>query len=189
MKKSVGAKTILYPTPVLIVGTYDSSGKPNVMTVAWGGICCSTPPCVSISVREATHTYSSLMEQKAFTISIPSENYVKESDFIGIASGKDTDKFRETGLTPVRSSVVNAPYIEEFPLILECKVIHTYKIGIHTQFIGEILDIKADESVMGDKGPEIEKIRPFLWSPDYGRGYYGIGQFLGKAFSIGKKSK
>lgn len=189
MKKSIGAKTILYPTPVLIVGTYDKTGKPNVMTVAWGGICCTTPPCVSISVREATHTYGNLISQQAFTISIPSECHVKEADFFGIASGKDTDKFQETGLTPVKSDVVNAPYVGEFPLVMECKVIHTYKVGIHSQFIGEILDIKADEAVIGEKGPEIEKIKPFLWAPDYSRGYYGVGQYLGKAFSIGKKAK
>ncbi|MHB8205102.1 MAG: flavin reductase family protein [Desulfomonilaceae bacterium] len=189
MKKSLGAKTLLYPTPVLIVGTYDKTGKPNVMTVAWGGICCSVPPCVSISVREATYTYSSLMEQKAFTISIPSEDYVKQADFIGIASGKNTDKFLATGLTPVKSDVVNAPYVGEFPLALECKVIHTHKIGLHTQFIGEILDIKADEAVVGQRGPEIEKIKPFLWAPDSSQGYYGVGQHLGKAFSIGKDLK
>lgn len=189
MKKSIGPKTILYPTPVLIVGTYDNAGKPNVMTVAWGGICCTTPPCVSISVREATYTYGSLMEQKAFTISIPSEDYVKQADYIGMVSGKDTDKFLKTGLTPVKSDVVNAPYIDEFPLVLECKLIHTYKIGIHTQFIGEILDIKADELVLGEKGPEVEKIKPFLWAPDPGRGYYGIGRHLGKAFAVGKDLK
>ena len=189
MKKSVGAKTILYPTPVLIVGTYDSAGKPNVMTVAWGGICCSAPPCVSISVREATYTFASLVEQKAFTISVPGEKHVKEADFIGIASGKDVDKFAATGLTPVRSELVNAPYIDEFPLVLECKVVHSHKVGLHTLFVGEILDIKADEAVSGAKGPEIEKIRPFLWAPDYGRGYYGIGEYLGKAFSIGKDMK
>ena len=74
MKKSLCAKTLLYPTPVLIVGTYDKIGKPNVITVAWGGLCCSVPPCVSISVREATYTYGNLIEQKAFTISIPSED-------------------------------------------------------------------------------------------------------------------
>lgn len=189
MKKSIGAKTILYPTPVLIVGTYDKAGKPNIMTVAWGGICCTTPPCVTISVREATYTYGSLMEQQAFTISIPSEDYVEQADFIGVVSGKDTDKFSRTGLTPVRSEVVNAPYVAEFPIVLECKVIHTYKIGIHTQFIGEILDIKADESVLGEKGPDVEKIKPFLWAPDSGRSYYGIGRNLGKAFSIGKGLK
>jgi flavin reductase (DIM6/NTAB) family NADH-FMN oxidoreductase RutF len=189
MKKSIGAKTILYPTPVLIVGTYDKSGNSNVMTVAWGGICCSAPPCVSISVREATYTYGNLMEQKAFTISIPSENHVKESDFFGIASGKDTDKFAATGLTAVKSALVNAPYVEEFPLVLECKVIHTHKIGLHTQFIGEILDIKAEDSVLGEKGPEIGKVKPLLWAPDHARGYYGVGEHLGKAFSIGKDLK
>ncbi|MFH0960308.1 MAG: flavin reductase family protein [Pseudomonadota bacterium] len=189
MKKSIGPKTILYPTPILIVGTYDKAGKPNVMTVAWGGICCTTPPCVSISVREATYTYGNLMEQKAFTISIPSEDYVKQADFIGIASGKDTDKFLATGITAVKSDVVNAPYVNEFPLALECKVIHTYKIGLHTQFMGEVLDIKVDEAVMGEKGPDIEKIKPFMWAPDFSRGYYGIGQYLGKAFSIGKSLK
>ena len=186
MKTSIGAKTILYPTPVLIVGTYDKSGKPNVMTVAWGGICCSAPPCVSISVREATHSYGNLMEQKAFTISIPSEKYVKEADFFGIASGKATDKFAATGLTPVKSDLVNAPYVAEFPLVVECKVIYTHKIGLHTQFIGEILDVKVDESVVGGQGPEIEKLLPLLWAPDQSRGYYGIGTFLGKAFSVGR---
>lgn len=189
MKKSLGPKTLLYPTPVLIVGTYDKNGKPNVMTVAWGGICCSVPPCVSISVREATYTYGNLMEQKAFTISIPSEDYLEQSDFIGMASGKDTDKFAATGLTPSKSAVVNAPYVEEFPLVLECKVIHSYKIGLHTQFIGEILDVKADEEVIGQKGTEIEKVKPFLWAPDSSQGYYGVGQRLGKAFSIGRKDK
>ncbi len=189
MKKSIGARTILYPTPVLIVGTYDKSGRPNVMTVAWGGICCSAPPCVAISVREATYTYGNLMEQKAFTISIPSEKYVKQADFIGTVSGRHTDKFAATGLTPTKSDMVNAPYVDEFPLVLECKVIHIYKIGHHTQFIGEILDVKADESVVGDDWPQIDKIKPFLWAPDDSRGYYGIGQYLGQAFSIGKALK
>lgn len=186
MKKSIGAKTFVYPTPVFVVGTYDKAGKPNVMTVAWGGICCSSPPCVAISVREATYTYANLMEQKAFTISIPPVSYLKEADYFGIASGKTEDKFAVTGLTPVKSGVVNAPYVGEFPFVLECQILHTFKIGLHTQFIGQIMDIKADESVLGEKGrPNLELIRPFCWAPD-GSGYYGIGGFLGKAFSIGK---
>jgi len=187
MKKSIGAKTILYPTPVLIVGTYDKTGKPNVMTVAWGGICCSAPPCVSISVREATYTYGNLMDQKAFTISLPSEAHVVHADFIGMASGRDVDKFATTGFTAVKSDVVNAPYVKEFPFVLECSVIHHHKLGIHTQFVGEILDIKVDEEALGEKGPDIKKINPILWASDNNRGYYGIGEFLGKAFSIGKE--
>lgn len=102
MKKSLGAKTIVYPTPVFIVGTYDKSGKPNAMNVAWGGLCCSSPPCVAISVRKATYTYGNIVERKAFTINIPSEAYVKEADYFGVASGAKADKFSVTKLTPVK---------------------------------------------------------------------------------------
>src|SRR4030066_2352802 len=124
MKKSMGAKTLVFPTPVWVVGTYDQAGKPNMMTVAWGGICCSMPPCIAVSLRKATYTYGSLMERKAFTVNVPSEDYVKEADYIGLASGRDVDKFAATGLTAVKSDLVDAPYVKEFPLILECKVIH-----------------------------------------------------------------
>jgi flavin reductase (DIM6/NTAB) family NADH-FMN oxidoreductase RutF len=152
MKKSIGAKTIVYPTPVFIVGTYDRDGKPNVMTAAWGGICCSSPPCVAISLRKATYTYGNIMEHNAFTISIPSEDYAKEADYFGIVSGEKEDKFAASGLTPVKSDLVNAPYVKEFPLVLECRVLHTLEIGLHTQFVGEIMDVKADEAVIGEKG-------------------------------------
>jgi flavin reductase (DIM6/NTAB) family NADH-FMN oxidoreductase RutF len=184
MKKSIGAGPVVYPTPVFVVGTYDKAGKPNVMIVAWGGICCSRPPCVAISVREATYTYGSLMERKAFTISLPPESYAKEADYFGSVSGKNEDKFAATGLTPVKSEVVDAPYVGEFPFVLECKVILAHKIGLHTQFIGEIRDIKVDETALGAKGPDVEKIRPIIWALD-NRGYYGLGQYLGTAFSIG----
>ena len=123
MKKSLGAKTILYPTPVLIVGTYDAAGKPNAMTAAWGGICCSSPPCVAVSLRKATYTYGNIAQQGGFTINIPSEKHVLEADYFGLMSGKKTDKFAESGLTPVRSDLVNAPYIAEFPFVLECRLL------------------------------------------------------------------
>ena len=152
MKKSIGAKTVVYPTPVFVVGTYDTNGNPNVMTAAWGGICCSNPPCVTVSLRKARYTYGNIMEQRAYTISIPSQNYVKEADYFGIVSGKNTDKFAAAGLTPVRSDLVNAPYVKEFPMVLECMLLHTFNIGSHTQFIGEIIDVKVDESVPGEKG-------------------------------------
>ena len=187
MKKSIGAKTIIYPIPILVVGTYDKAGKPNVMTAAWGGICCSSPPCVAVSLRKATYSYGNIIERKAFTINIPSETYVKEIDYFGIVSGKNKDKFSATGLTPVKSDLVDAPYVKEFPFALECRLLHTIEIGLHTQFIGEIVDIKADESVLGENGTlDIEKIKPILFSPE-SRTYYRVGQYLGKAFSIGKE--
>ncbi len=184
MKKSLGAKTLAYPTPVWVIGTYDKSGKPNVMTIAWGGICCSKPPCVAISLRKATYTYGNIIERKAFTVNIPSETYAKETDYFGIVSGKDTDKFLTTGLTATKGDLVDAPYVKEFPIILECRVNHTIEIGLHTQFIGEIMDVKADESVLDDDGrPDIEKIRPIVFSPEV-RKYHKIGDCIGEAFKI-----
>ena len=187
MKKSFGAKTLIYPTPVWCVGTYDINGKPNVMTIAWGGICCSQPPCVTISLRKATYTYGNIIERKAYTLSVPSVQYVQEVDYFGMASGRTVNKFKETGLTPVKSELVDAPYIAEFPMILECKLIHHYELGLHTHFVGEILDVKIDESMLDVEGkPDIDKIRPMVFSPEVKR-YYGIGAFIGQAFEIGKR--
>ena len=186
MRKSIGAKTITYPTPVFIVGTYDKNNVPNVMAVAWGGICCSRPPCIAISLRKATYSYENLQMRKAFTISIPSEKYVKEADYFGIASGKEVNKFTTTGLTPIKSDLVDAPYVGEFPLIIECILLHTIEIGLHTQFIGEIKDVKASEWIIKDDLPDMKKAQPIIFAPDR-REYYGIGRFLAKAFSIGKE--
>jgi len=189
MKKSIGAQTIIYPAPILIVGTYDKSGKPNVMTAAWGGICSSRPPCVTVSLRKATYSYGNIVENKAYTINIPSEKYVRESDYFGMASGKTKDKFSATGLTPVESDLVKAPYVKEFPLILECKLLHTFEIGLHTQFIGEILDVKVDESVMDANGNiDIEKVEPITYAIS-SKAYHGIGKKIGDAWSIGKDIK
>jgi flavin reductase (DIM6/NTAB) family NADH-FMN oxidoreductase RutF len=189
MKKSLGAKTILYPTPVLIVGTYDTEDKPNVMTAAWGGICCSSPPCIAVALRKATYSYGNIIHQNCFTVSIPSEQHVHYADYFGMISGKKTNKFAATGLTPVKSTLVNAPYIKEFPFALECKLIQKIELGLHTQFIGEILDIKADEGVLDQNGQlDIEKVKPILYAPETNT-YYGVGTFLGKAFSIGQDVK
>lgn len=187
MKQSIGAKPLAFPTPTWVVGTYDMNGKPNAMTVAWGGICCSNPPCISVSLRKATYSYAGIIENKAFTVSIPSQDYVKQADYFGIASGRDEDKFECACLTPVRSDLVPAPYVGEFPFVLECKLLHSLEIGLHTMFVGEIVDIKAEEAVLDEKGnPDIEKIKPVIYSTG-NRSYYSIGSNLGKAFFTGKK--
>ena len=187
MKSSLGAATIVPTTPVWVVGTYNREGKPNVMTAAWGGICCSKPPCLYVSLRKATSTYSNIVERKAFTVSIPSEKHVKEADYFGIASGKKVDKFLVTGLTPVKSDLVDAPYVNEFPLIFECTVIKIVEIGLHTEFIGEIMDVKADSFVLNEKNlPDIEKVKPIIWNMA-GMTYHKVGSPVGQAFSIGKE--
>ncbi|MGA2749162.1 MAG: flavin reductase family protein [Verrucomicrobiota bacterium] len=187
MKKSLGAKTLVYPTPVFVVGTYDPNGKPNVMTASWGGICCSRPPCVAVSLRKATYTYGNIVARKAFTISIPSEAHVRAADHFGIVSGRDVDKFAAAKLTPVRSDLVDAPYVKEFPMVLECRLAHTIELGLHTQFVGEIVDVKVDEAALGDGGAaDIKKVNPLVFTPDT-QAYYGVGNFIAKAFSVGEK--
>lgn len=187
MKKSVGARTIAYPTPVFLVGTYDQNNKPDAMAVAWGGICSSDPPSIAISVRPSRYTHKNLMAKKAFTVSIPSIDQMDAADYMGIVSGADTDKFAKTGLTPVRSTLVDAPYIGECPVVLECRVTDIVEIGAHTQFIGEILDVKMEESVLGEDGKAVlEKIRALSYDPM--RSEYSVpGPVVGKAFSAGRK--
>jgi len=186
MKKSVGAKTLLFPTPVLMVGTYDMTGKPNLMNAAWGGICCSQPPCVAVSLRSATYSHAAIVARKAFTVGIASESRMTEADYVGIASGRNVDKFAVAGLTPVSSDLVDAPYAAEFPVVLECRLLHIIEIGLHTQFIGEILDVKGDTEVFADDGLlDIMKIKPLVYDTSH-KGYHGIGPELGKAFSVGK---
>ncbi|WP_054692162.1 flavin reductase family protein [Geotalea toluenoxydans] len=186
MKQSLGAKTLLFPTPVLMVGTYDHEGKPNIMNAAWGGICCSQPPCIAVSLRKATHTYAAIVERKLYcrhSVGKAGET----SGLYGVASGRDVDKFAVAGLTAVKSDLVDAPYAAEFPFVLECRLLHTLEIGLHTQFVGEIMDVKADADVLGADGlPDILKLKPLVYDTGH-RGYYGIGSLLGQAFSIGKE--
>ena len=183
---SLGANTFAPVTPVWVVGTYDHEGRPNVMTAAWAGICCSKPPCIYVSLRKATSTYGNLMERKAFTVSFPSEAYVKEVDYFGLVSGREYDKLATTKLTPVKSDVVDAPYVKEFPVVLECKVIKVVEIGLHTEFIGEILDVKAQQTVLDEnKMPDVEKVKPLVCSLA-NMSYRKVGKHVGKSFSIGK---
>jgi flavin reductase (DIM6/NTAB) family NADH-FMN oxidoreductase RutF len=184
MKKSIGPKTILFPAPTLIVCTYDKDNRPNAAAVAWGGICCSSPPCVNISLRKATYTYGSIMLHKAFTVNVPSEKYIREADYFGVASGRDRNKIDDTGLTVVKSDLVHAPYIEEFPITLECRVVHTHELGRHTIFIGEILDTKADEACLNEKNtPDPEKVQPVIYAPGNNK-YFGLGKFLEKSHCV-----
>jgi flavin reductase (DIM6/NTAB) family NADH-FMN oxidoreductase RutF len=189
MKESLGPRPLVYPTPVLVIGTYDADGAPNVMTAAWGGVCCSDPPSVAVAVRRQRHTFAALTERKAFTVSIPPERYIAEADFVGMVSGRRENKWEKTGLTPVRSDLVDAPYVGEFPLVLECTVSHAVDLGTHTLFIGRILDTKIDaDCLKPDGSPDVAKIRPCLFAPATDT-YYSFGEILGKAFSIGAAFK
>jgi flavin reductase (DIM6/NTAB) family NADH-FMN oxidoreductase RutF len=188
MKLFLPAKPILLPSPVLIIGTYGPDGRPNIMTAAWGGIASSQPPCISVSLREATLSYHNIKQAEAFTVNIPSEKYLKEADFAGMVSGRERDKFEEARLTPEKSRLVNAPIVKEFPYALECKLVKVVDLGGHTMFVGEILGIVADSEVVDhNQLPDIEKVRPILWGSFGSMAYYGIGDMLGHAFSVGNE--
>jgi len=186
MKRSLGRKTLILPAPVWVVGTYGADGAPNVMTAAWGGICCSKPPSVCVSLREATYTYRAIVDREAFTLNVPTADQTKLADYIGLISGRDVNKLAAAGLTAARAEHVDAPLVNEFPLSLECSLTHTVKIGLHTLFAGEILDVKAEESILNDKGrPSIEKLKPPIFSTGEAA-YYAVGAAIGPAFTMGK---
>jgi flavin reductase (DIM6/NTAB) family NADH-FMN oxidoreductase RutF len=185
VKQSLGANTFVGATTVWVVGTYDKEGRPNMMTAAWGGVCCSDPPCIGVSLRKATYSYAAVMERKAFTVSIPPADHAKETDFVGIVSGRDVDKWQAANLTPERSQLVDAPYVAEFPLVLECRLLHALDLGLHTRFIGQVVDVKAEKSALDKDGRlDIEKVDPFFYIVG-NRVYYRIGPYLGKAHSLG----
>jgi flavin reductase (DIM6/NTAB) family NADH-FMN oxidoreductase RutF len=112
MKKSFGARTLPFPTPLWIIGTYDKDLQPNAMALAWGGICSSSPPCVAVSLRKATYSHGNIMERRAFTVNVPSAGQIKTADYFGLVSGRSTDKFFAAGVTAVPGEKVDAPSIE-----------------------------------------------------------------------------
>lgn len=175
-----------FPAPVFVVGSYDASGRANLATVAWGGLCCSDPPCIAIALREATATYKNILAREAFTVSIACEAQMKLADFCGLVSGASVDKFARAGMTPQRGELVDAPYAVEFPMVLECKLVKSIPLGLHTQFVGQILDVKVDAAVLGrDDIVDMEKLRPLIFAPD-STAYHGVGARVGQGFSEGK---
>lgn len=185
MKKNLGAKDVIFPAPVLIVGTYDENGVPNAMNVAWGGLCSSTPPAVAISIRKERKTYQNILLKKAFTVNIANEAVMAEADYVGLVSGNKVNKFESGKITAVKAGHVDAPYIEEFPVSFECKVIDKLEVGQHMHIIGEIINIIADEAVLDEKGHvDVTKLKAIGYDPA-GNQYIAASQVVGKAFSAG----
>jgi flavin reductase (DIM6/NTAB) family NADH-FMN oxidoreductase RutF len=185
MKRSLGSTVLPVAAPAWLIGTYDASGRPNAATAAWAGICCSKPPCLNFSLRRATHTYAAVLERRCFTVSVPSERHVVQTDFFGIYSGRDRDKFAAAGLTPERAGTVDAPFPAEFPLVFECRLLHHHELGLHTLFVGEVLDARCDEELLGPDGkPDVARLQPFVYGSG---GYFRVGERLADGHSVGKR--
>ena len=186
MRKNLGAKAILYPMPVLIIGTYDENGKPNAMNAAWGGISEETE--ISICVDDSHKTAENVVKAGAFTVSVADKSNVIAADYVGIVSGnKEEDKIAKCGWTAVKSEFVNAPIFEELPFALECKLISYDKETC--RLVGEIVNISVDESILGEDGKiSLDKFFPITYDP-VGHTYRTLGEVVGKAFSDGKSLK
>lgn len=186
MRKNLGAKAILYPMPVLIIGTYDEKGVPNAMNAAWGGVSEETE--ISICVSDEHKTAENVVKTGAFTVSIADKKNVVAADYVGIVSGnKETDKISKCGWTAEKSELVNAPLFLELPLTLECKLISYDKDTC--RLVGEIVNISADESILDTDGKiSLEKFFPITYDP-VGHTYRTLGEVVGKAFSDGKVLK
>jgi flavin reductase (DIM6/NTAB) family NADH-FMN oxidoreductase RutF len=153
------------PAPTVLVTVQTEDKGPNIITIAWTGVLCSTPPTVYIGVQPTRYSHSMLKESMEYVINIPSENLAKMTDYCGIVSGKAVNKFEKTGLTPIPASLVKAPLIKECAVNLECKVKDVLNLGSHDIFIAEVVAVHYDEEVLQENGsPDIEKIKPYSCS-------------------------
>jgi flavin reductase (DIM6/NTAB) family NADH-FMN oxidoreductase RutF len=174
---------------LVLCGTYDGGGRPNLAALAWAGVCCSEPPAIQISIRRQRYTYESIMAKKEFTVNIPSSKQAVEADFCGLTSGRSVDKFARAGLTAKRGQFVDAPIVDEFPFCLECRLLHKLDIGSHDMFVGEVLaSWMREECLDGDGLVDALLISPLAYAPHKSGGcYYSLGQAVGKAFDVGRK--
>ena len=186
MRKNLKAKAYVYPLPVLIVGTYDENGVPNAMNAAWGTVCDTAQ--VAICLSAGHKTVKNLLKTKAFTVAIADVKNVVAADYVGVVSANnDPDKLAKTGWHITKGEFVNAPIIEELPLVLECKLV---SFDEETEIcIGEVVNVSADEGILDENGKvDVEKLQPICYASEV-RGYYALGKKVGKAFLDGLQLK
>ena len=182
MRKNFGAKTWVYPMPVLIIGTYDEDGIPNAMNAAWGGVYDTD--LVMLCLSDDHKTTKNIKKSGAFTVSFATVKTVAPCDYVGIVSANDVpDKFARAGFHATKSEFVNAPVIKELPMTLECKLKGFNEDGI---CIGEIVNVSADESILGNDGNiDAAKLDPIIYDGAT-HAYWSFGKIVGRAFSDGK---
>ena len=187
-KVTLGAKTLLYPQPVLLIGA-NVNGKPNFLAVAWAGIACGTPPMLSVAIRHSRYTLKGVRQSMTFSVNIPSTDMVRETDYCGLVSGAKIDKVEACRFEVFYGKLVNAPLIEQCPVNLECKVVHILDLGSHSLVVGSIQETHVSENCLTNGEPDIRKIRPLTYITGPKGEYQALGEVIGKAFSIGNKIK
>ncbi len=186
MKKDLGVQPALYPMPVLMIATYNDDDTVDVMNMAWGGICAHD--MVALNISRGHKTTKNIEKRGAFTLSIADVAHLDESDYFGIASGnKVADKFERTGMTATKSTRVDAPVVEEYPVTLECTVVEMQEQPYGLRVLGRIENVLADEAVIGDGGKvDPAKLNAFAFD-QFRSGYYALGEKVGQAWESGKR--
>ncbi len=177
---------MLYPLPVVMVSVTDKNGRNNIITLAWVGTVCSDPPMVSVSVRPERYSYNIIKESGEFVINLTTRELAFATDYCGVKSGRDVDKFKEMHLTPIPAEKINAPLIEESPVNIECRVKQVMPLGSHDMFIAEVEAVHADTRYMdADNKFSLEKAEPIVYSHGI---YMTCGDKVGSfGFSVRKK--
>ncbi|MFC1910866.1 flavin reductase family protein [Chloroflexota bacterium] len=188
VKIAIGARTLLYPLPVVLVGA-NVDGEPNFSAYAFCGIVNSRPPMISVSFQHHRYTFKGIKQNGLFSVNIPSVDLAIEADYCGLVSGRDTDKVTECKFTIFYGKLEKAPMICECPANLECRVIHTLNLGSHELVVGQIEEVPITDSCLTDGAPDATKIRPFFMVDRPADEYRDFGNFIGKAFNIGKQAK
>ena len=189
MKKvAMGPQTLIYPMPAMLVGA-NVNGKPNFMTVAWGGIANGEPPMISLALRHSRRTLKGVRDKLTFSVNIPSRHLVKETDYCGIISGSKADKVEACHFRVFYGKMGDAPLIEQCPVNLECKVVHILDLGSHSLVIGRIEETLVSENCLTGGKPDVNKVEPFAYISTTTQQYQALGEVIAKAFSIGKEVK
>ena len=187
-KVAIGARTLLYPLPTVLVGA-NVDGKPNFSAYAWCGIVNSRPPMLSVAFQHHRHTLKGVKQNGTFSVNIPSVELVKETDYCGIVSGRDTDKVADCQFSIFYGKLANAPLIDECPVNLECRALHILNLGSHEMVVGQIEEVYVTDSCLTDGEPDVTKIKPFFWVTHPTDQYWTFGKPIGEAFSIGRQVK
>ena len=189
MKKTqLGPMTLLYPMPAFLIGA-NVDGKPNFMTAAWSGIACSNPPMLTVALQHHRFTLRGIKVNSVFSVNVPSVDIMKETDYCGIVSGEKEDKVAACAFKVFYGILKTAPMIEQCPVNLECKVMHTLYLGSHTLVIGQIEEVHVNEDCLTEGEPDVLKVNPLIYCTGAEKTYYGFGQRLAEAFSIGMEIK
>lgn len=181
--------TMIYPLPAVIVTVGSKPEEWNPLTIAWTGTICSDPPMCYISVRPERYSFDILMKNMEFTINLTTIEMANATDWIGVKSGRDFNKWKETGLTPIPGEKVLSPTIEQSPLSIECRVKSIMDLGTHHMFIADVLNVRADTKWIDDKTDVFSLQNSGIMAYCHGH-YYGLGEMIGKfGFSVQKKKK